>query len=218
MALLLKKYLSPTSDTPRILEIGAGTGSNVPVLSSFGAVTIIEPSAFAVERIREISPTIQCFTSTWPDAAELVGRFDAVLLLDVLEHIDDDRASLHAVLQHLNPSGIVLLTVPAYRSMWSMHDEVLWHKRRYSPREFRTLLRATGLEILEYSGFNWVLLPIAWVLRKLRFGPAIGEKRLPGLLNWLLFQILRCEVFAMRCGFRPNFGLTVVAVCRGTSQ
>jgi SAM-dependent methyltransferase len=211
---LLSQHLSVAGTPARLLEIGAGTGSNLQVLSAHGSVTAVEPAPYAAACIESAHPDVAAVRQFWPDASSSVGQFDAILLLDVLEHIDDDRAALRAVVPHLAPGGIAIISVPAYQSLWSEHDELLWHKRRYSRRGLRELIRSAELDIVELSGFNWMLFGVAWIARRLTLRFATGDNLPPTFLNAALAFVLRLEVMGMRFGIRPAFGLSIVSVVR----
>ncbi len=95
------------------------------------------------------------YTATRPS-----GTFDLVLMLDVAEHVPDDRAFLRDVLACTAPGAHVLFSVPAWPSLFSAHDEALGHYRRYTPRAARELLRDSGLDVVRGGGlFHSLLLP-----------------------------------------------------------
>ncbi|MFX4324646.1 methyltransferase domain-containing protein, partial [Acinetobacter baumannii] len=75
------------------------------------------------------------------------GQYDMIAVLDVVEHIEDDVAALEAMAKRLKPGGTILITVPAHQWMWSAHDVVNHHKRRYS--------KATLIAALERAGLKW---------------------------------------------------------------
>ena len=90
-------------------------------------------------------------------------RFDLVLLLDVVEHVPDDRAFLSEIVANaLAPGGSALVSVPAWMSLFSGHDLALGHHRRYRPAELRSLMDAAGLALARSGGlFHSLLLPRA---------------------------------------------------------
>jgi 2-polyprenyl-3-methyl-5-hydroxy-6-metoxy-1,4-benzoquinol methylase len=149
----------------RILEIGCGTGHNLEMLARFGTVDAVEmdDAARAVASDRLGRPALM---ATLP-ALEGVesGAYDLVALLDVLEHVEEDRASLVSIARRLKPGGKILLTVPAHPWMWSAHDVVNHHKRRYTKAGFRSVLEAAGLKVELLSYFNSLLFPLAAAAR-----------------------------------------------------
>ena len=81
------------------------------------------------------------------------GRFDRVMLLDVIEHVEDDHEFLTGVVNDLlEPDGVVLISVPAYQSLFSTHDTALGHYRRYTPAQLRTVAEGAGLQVVAHGG------------------------------------------------------------------
>lgn len=151
---------------PEILEVGSGTGANLALLAEFGRVTGLEMSADAIASARarglEQPGRVTLRHGRCPeDLSALQQRFDLVCLFDVLEHIENDRAALAALHACLKPGGRVLISVPAYRWLWSAHDESLHHQRRYRLREVATLCEDSGLAVTRSSYFNTLLFPMA---------------------------------------------------------
>jgi SAM-dependent methyltransferase len=96
------------------------------------------------------------------------GEFDVVTLCDVIEHMEDDRQALEAVWQALQPGGVVLVTVPALRSLWSSHDTVNHHFRRYRLSDLRSLFLDGRWELLRSSYFSSLLFPLIWTVRQMK--------------------------------------------------
>jgi SAM-dependent methyltransferase len=143
-----------------IAEIGCGTGSNLPMLELFGHVTAVEPDAlarlFAAKRSK--ATVVQ---GKLPNELPLFDNsLDLAVMLDVLEHVDDDVAALKAVAAKLKPNGRFLLTVPALPALWSPHDEEHHHKRRYTAKTLRAVMDKAGLKIEMISYFNTLLFPL----------------------------------------------------------
>lgn len=166
---ILQHYLQtmqlPT--TARILEIGAGTGGNLSLLQRHGKVTAVEmdPAARAMA-LRKTDGNVTILAGRYPDDLPINdARFDLVCMFDVLEHIEDDDAALHALHHLLLPGGRVLLTVPAYPWMWSSHDTSLHHKRRYQRSALAKKIQAAGLCIHRLTHFNTLLFPLAALAR-----------------------------------------------------
>jgi SAM-dependent methyltransferase len=130
LAELIERVVKPPKDA-RILELGAGTGHNLPMLSRFGTVEAseLDPIAreLASERLgREVKEAALPDLSMFP-----ADSYDLIALLDVIEHVPDDKASLAAIMTRLKPGGALLLTVPANPWMWTAHDVAHHHHRRY---------------------------------------------------------------------------------------
>jgi SAM-dependent methyltransferase len=150
-------------------------------------------------------------------------QFDLVLALDVIEHVNDDRALLAEVIRpRIVPGGLVLVSVPAFQSLFSDHDRALHHYRRYNTAQLRSVLRATGLAILDEGYmFASLLLPRAIGLAGERMGRrrtehGIGPWRGPVTLTQLLAATLtldaRVLLAAGHVGLRIP-GLTAWALC-----
>jgi 2-polyprenyl-3-methyl-5-hydroxy-6-metoxy-1,4-benzoquinol methylase len=89
------------------------------------------------------------------------GRFDRILMLDLLEHVEDDAKFVTAAVDDLlRDDGILLVSVPAYQSLWSSHDDASRHRRRYSPPACRRLLEAAALVVVSSGGLFASLIPV----------------------------------------------------------
>lgn len=155
--------LAPRDGRGRILDVGCGDGLFFDDLARFGAVDGLEPDGTLLgdgpwrDRIAVV-PLDERFRPEEP--------YDLVLMLDVLEHIEDDAGALLAARDALRPGGRLLLTVPALGWLWSRHDAANAHYRRYGPRGLRARLEAAGfvVETLRFF-FAWTVGPL--LLRRL---------------------------------------------------
>jgi len=180
----------------RVLEIGCGTGHNLEMLGAFGRVDAVElddeARAIAEHRLgREV------LSAPLPELAGVRDQtYDLIAALDVIEHIEDDGAALAAIARKLKPGGKFLMTVPAHQWMWSAHDVVNHHKRRYSKAGLRRLVEASPLKLEKVGYFNSLLFPLAMADRlasKLR-GKDDADLKLPSApLNGALERIFALE-------------------------
>jgi SAM-dependent methyltransferase len=122
----------------------------------------------------------------------MLGAYDLVLLMDVIEHIDSDLDFLQASLAHLKPGGMVAINVPAHMSLYGKYDEVAGHKRRYSAADIESLFRKAQVKTVRIVEWGFLLLPLLF-LRKL-----------------VLRGVSKQD--AIRTGFEPS-GSFVTSVC-----
>ncbi|MBM6576807.1 class I SAM-dependent methyltransferase [Microvirga sp. SRT01] len=165
---ILADYLTRYGDVPagaRILEIGCGTGHNLPMLAKFGSVEAIEidPAARRIASERLGQPVGDAPLPELPGVER--GAYDLVAVLDVVEHIEDDVAALAAMKSLLKPGGKILIAVPAHQWMWSAHDVVNHHHRRYSKATLKTAIERAGLKPDKLGYFNTLLFPLAAAAR-----------------------------------------------------
>ena len=202
----------------RILEVGAGTGANLDTLRAFGGVTALEPDAFACDYISRHFD-VETVQATLPEGAAGLGCYDLIVALDVLEHIDDGLGALRSIHGMLKEQGTVIVTVPAFRFLWSAHDEKLHHRRRYRSSELASRMEAAGFRMVHRSYFNFLLFPAVLPVRLLdrlcRGVGRAGSGNLHPLLNRLLAGVFGLEVFLSRF-VRFPFGLSLVAVGKQT--
>lgn len=193
---IIRQYLQRLKLPHRaqILEVGAGTGGNIQLLQAFGDVTAIESSNTA----RELSQHNIQPGSLPTGLPDNLGQFDLIVLLDVLEHIAEDTASLQRLSQHLKPNGKLLITVPALPLLWSQHDVIAHHHRRYTKQSLTQATHNTPLTIQYSRYFNSLLLPLIAPIRILQrwlnYQPThVALHCPPRPINRLLTSLLACE-------------------------
>jgi SAM-dependent methyltransferase len=200
----------------RILEAGCGAGGNLRLLGRFGDVRAMEPD----------EPSRQYVAEQWgvavdhgllPDALPYPpASFDAVACFDVIEHVEDDSGAVAALGSLLAPGGALIATVPAYQWMWSHHDELHHHKRRYTKAQMVRLFEQAGLKVERASYFNAVLFAPAALVRiaKTMLGLKGADDAMPSKpVNWLLERLFASEAAWLRRGSLP-FGLSIVIIGR----
>ncbi|MFT3975889.1 MAG: class I SAM-dependent methyltransferase [Sphingomonas bacterium] len=161
---ILADYIAREGRLPKdakILEIGCGTGHNLPMLAAFGTVDAIEidPAARAIAGKRLGKEVGASPLPALPDVPK--AHYDLIAVLDVVEHIEDDVAALRAMRERLAPGGRILITVPAHQWMWSAHDVVNHHHRRYSKATLVKAIGDAGLRPRKLGYFNSLLFPLA---------------------------------------------------------
>jgi SAM-dependent methyltransferase len=133
----------------RILDVGCGAGLFFDALQEYGQVTGIEADARTIEESGRWRSRITL--GQLDDAYQPTSPFDLILILDVLEHVQDPDRLLRRAAQILTPTGCVLITVPAFNWLWTTHDDLNHHRRRYSARGVRKTVHNAGLVTLETS-------------------------------------------------------------------
>ena len=201
----------------RILEVGCGPGGNLAMLSTFGDVSAVEPDADSAMFARQCSQATVRVGRIPADLPFEPASFDLVAVLDVLEHLADDRTGLVALRQMLKPQGIILATVPAFRWLWSDHDRRHHHFRRYTRPMLVEAATAAGFQVLRASYFNTVLFsPIAAIRVARNALGALGkndEAMPPALLNSLLSHMFSAERVLLRW-FDLPVGVSILMVGR----
>ena len=152
---------------PAILDVGAGTGGNISSLSSVGKTYGIDASekaiAFCLKRgIRDISQATAEHI-IYPDS-----KFDIITCIDVLEHLADPKVALLEMKRVLKESGKIIITVPAFRILWSQHDEALCHLRRYEKESLICDLYEAGLKVGKIGYFFFISFFIVAPIRIIR--------------------------------------------------
>lgn len=199
----------------RILEIGAGTGGNIAMLEGFGEVQAVEMSDLA-RRIAREKTGRDLLAGHLPDNIPIPpGSIDLICLFDVLEHVREDEASLAAMRRLLRPGGRIVLTVPAHQWLWSTHDVILHHMRRYSRSQLRQRILDAGYRIEKLSYTNSALFPVAVIARLAdrlrRAKTSSGQELPPAPVNAAMRALFSAESMIVPNASLP-FGVSLLAV------
>lgn len=201
---LVESLISSLPRNIKILDVGAGTGINFPIFSKLGDVVGLEPW----DKAREIAKN-KGFTNIVNGRAEKIpfpnGSFDLLVALDVLEHLPDDVKALKEFHRVLKRKGCLVVTVPAFSFLWSEHDNLNKHFRRYSRGELVRRMEKCGFKVEKASYFFFFLFPFFVVSRLLsRIGSKFFKKLSyhelsmpPRPINNLLISLLRVEVWLL---------------------
>jgi SAM-dependent methyltransferase len=114
------------------LEVGGGIGANTGFFAAHcKSLTVLEPDALQAASIAKAFPAVRVLAKTIGD---IDGQFDAIFYIDVLEHIEHDKAELEAAFARLGPGGVIAVLAPAYQALYSPFDKSIGHFRRYSKK------------------------------------------------------------------------------------
>ncbi len=217
---VLRRELAGYPSPRRILSVGCGPAEGirwlVPFAGPSGKVVGLDIEPIHAQRLDNMEFLVGSLEQTpLADAS-----FDVVLALDVLEHLDDDSASMLEAVRLVKPGGLLLITVPALPSMWGGQDVVSEHRRRYTRRTLRRLFNRAQLSGYRISYFNSLLFPLAagvrWSRRALGMATRARsdfEDNQPGLVNEMLAWVFGAESYLIHHTPLP-IGVSLVATYR----
>lgn len=214
LAALIERAVRPPEDA-RILEVGCGTGHNLAMLQGFGRVDAVELD----ESVREIAERRlgrQVMADRLPELTAVADRtYDLICAFDVIEHIGEDSRAIAAIARKLKPGGKLAMTVPAHRWMWSAHDVVNHHKRRYSKRDLKALIDRSPLDLDSLGYLNSLLFPLALAERTISKLAKKEDAKLgipPAPVNSALAALFGLERHAVgRIPLPPGLSLYAIA-------
>jgi SAM-dependent methyltransferase len=204
--------------TARVLDAGCGSGGNLGVYRDLGTVfgidTVAEPLAQALRRGYQGVGLASLPRLPFPDRT-----FDLVAATDVIEHVADDSAALSELRRITRPGGHLVITVPAYRWLWSDSDVQLGHYRRYTRPELVDRCRTAGWIVERTTFFNAALLPAIaaarWVRQRRHQPMAATELEQTGpLANRLLRLPMVAEARLVQSRVSLPAGVSLLCLCR----
>lgn len=218
---IAKLGISPDA---RILDVGTSTGTNLRMLRDLGYRNVVGLD-FSDEAIRYCASKGLGHVEKGDICGMPFGdnSFDLVLATDIIEHVEDDHRAVAEIHRVLKPGGHVLITVPTFRSLWGLQDDIAQHKRRYRIGPLRTLVEEPGLSLDRSYYFNFILFLPIWLARrilvavkpKIRSEGQLNTKTLNAVFGWLF----KADV-GMAGALRPPFGVSALVVAgkdRGAS-
>ncbi|MDR3572725.1 MAG: class I SAM-dependent methyltransferase [Anaerolineaceae bacterium] len=218
----------------RMLEIGCGTGNVLRMLERIcdhgkviGMDLFAEGLQFARRRVS--CPLIQADLNCPPFRQD----FSIIGMFDVLEHLEQDVAVLKTVGQMLCQNGVVILTVPAFQSLFSYFDEASHHFRRYEIDNLHSALSKAGYRVEYISYYMALTFPVVWLVRKLSpllngrkqvtsqqendelvHDMSVDELRIVPVANEILAWLLTREAWFVSHHIRLPFGTSLIAIAR----
>lgn len=207
--------LKSNVQSPRILDIGCGTGANLEMLARFGSAEGVDVSDNALEFCRKKGLTVQKgLAETLPYADE---TFDITTALDVVEHLDDDIAGLKEMYRVTKNDGYSLIFVPAFMWLWGVQDDISNHRIRYTKKQIVERLDKAGFTVERATYANWTF-----------FAPILGGRTLMKLtgikpesennvnisaLNGVFGKLFSAERYWLK-NFDFPFGVSIVVIAR----
>lgn len=158
----LEKHFAGRSDA-RILDVGCGDGLFFDELQKFGTVEGVEADPNTMTENGKWTSQIHCqfFDQTFTPG----HKYDAILMLDILEHMPDPDAALKHARSLLSKDGVLIATVPAFNSLWTSHDDLNHHYIRYTKKTFCPLIKSGGFSSLDSRYlFHWTC-PVKLLIR-----------------------------------------------------
>ena len=205
---LTRQFAKDWSDGYRVLEVGCGTGNVLQALEKACSRGVVVGMDLFAEGLAFARKRTSCGLVQGDVERPGFGvPFDVIGAFDVIEHLPNDLRILRSLHAMLRPAGVLLVTVPAYQSLWSYFDEASHHCRRYDPVDLRQKLNQAGFEVEFLSPFMASVYPLMWLVRRIgklrRQGKTpsaesdllltLQELRIVPVLNGLLAFVLRQE-------------------------
>jgi len=194
----LLRAVAPPGRGTALVDIGCGTGGNSAAFAAEYDVLGLDPSADAIALARARFPNVDFVQSADPGVARAhMAKGGAILMTDVLEHVADDRALLHAAIAITPPGSHLVLTVPCDPGLWSRHDTQFGHFRRYLAADFRALWSDAPVETRLLTPFNARLRPVIATIRRFTRDGGSDLHIPSGPLNRMLHRIFAGEAHAL---------------------
>ena len=200
----------------RVLDIGCGSGGLLSLLHQQGhSVCGLEPNGDLVNLADKLHPELDVVQGTGADLDRVSGSFDAITLIDVLEHIEDDRGQLRQIWDRLVPGGQLIVIVPAFPVLYGERDRNNGHFRRYTRRELTSKLCEIGFEPRKQRFWNALGFLPYFVSERLLHRELNTELRTNRSKNWfqkLTIRLLHSWFRVVENHVSFGFGLSFLCV------
>jgi len=220
LELFIKMFISE-NDHLKILNAGAATGATSVMLKKFGTVLSLEYDKDCSDFLREILNE-EVLNNSLTDLPLDNESLDIVCAFDVIEHIEEHEEAISEAYRVLKDNGYIFLTVPAFNILWSKHDEINHHYRRYRLKDLKEILRKNGFEVEHDSYFNFFLfMPIFFIRLLLKILPSRQktdstgsdfEKFNSNLLNKFLYKIFLSESVLLNRRIKLPVGVSAIII------
>jgi len=163
----------------QILDVGCGDGLFFDQLQKYGSVTGVESDPHTMTPDGPWCEQIHC--RLFDEGFQPTQRYDAILMLDILEHMPDPAAALAHARTLLKPGGCLIATVPAFMALWTSHDDINHHVIRYNRKNFSQLVKGSGFSDFRSKFlFHWTC-PVKLLIRvkETLFGSAPSPPAVP---------------------------------------
>jgi ubiquinone/menaquinone biosynthesis C-methylase UbiE len=206
----------------KILNVGVATGATSEMLAKYGEVTSVEYDQDCCDFLLE-KTGIEAINASLTELPFEDNSYDLVCAFDVIEHIEDDSLAVSEINRVLKPEAKYFVTVPAFQFLWSNHDVVNHHFRRYKKGQLNGLFSSNGCKIEFSSYFNfWLFFPIAAVRVILNLLPSRKKESSSGsdnevmssskILNKILFTVFSSEKGLLSTGIKFPLGISIVSL------
>jgi SAM-dependent methyltransferase len=218
----LRRYVA--GDRPLVLEVGSSSGFLLPLIQeALPGALVMGSDSFgdSLQSLAQSKPSFPLLQFDLNACPLPTGSLDAVVLLNVLEHIEDDRKALAQVFRILKPGGVAVIEVPAGAWLYDIYDELLKHFRRYDMAGLKAQARACGFKIRRSSHLGFFIFPPfalvkKWNQRKLSSSAEqkkaqVGRQIEEGQRNRLMEAVMNFELALGRTISYP-FGIRCLLV------
>jgi SAM-dependent methyltransferase len=215
---IIKKYAKQSNGELRILDAGCGPGGTTSFFSEFGQLYGTDFSTQALKHAigKNLQNVFKSDLTALPLQSE---KFDIIIALDVIEHIENDLGVLKELKRILLQDGVLIITVPAFQFLWSEHDLAVSHVRRYSISSLTRILKESNFTISRISYFISFFFPFVVIYRILkkpntkRKNPRPNAVKFPKNINIILKKLAFLENEILKMMNLP-FGVSIVCVAK----
>lgn len=207
----------------KILNVGAALGASTIMLQEFGEVTSVEYNKECCDFVNE-TLHLNFIHGSITELPFKENEFDLVCAFDVVEHVSDDKTAVSELHRVCKPGGYTFTTVPAFKILWSEHDVINEHVRRYKMSNYLSLFKGVKAKIHFRSYYNFYLFPAVAIFRILsaaikgkaaeRKPRSDNSKIQNGFVSASLLRIFKSESFFLKRGIRFPVGISLMVISR----